>query len=318
MNYLGVADRVSNYFYIKNDIVVLPRMVEDLDTYIYFPKKEVLKDRLLWEKCKVCNQVYLEREDDYAERISKYFSPVDNEVVLKFSKYLEREFDSFWHDFSRVCPNLADGVESVTIWPTRIGSPGSEYSSGLDTDKQIKIFLRQDLSADKAFGLMVLERINQTPFYRDYTWKEREAIMDFLCSQSVLARHIPNYKQFLLNIRDHELAEYKSESEAYLKSLGYSSDSLFEANGDGIYVKGEPINLREQEEKVLETLISRNKQLVTYDMLAEVMWGEAATKRFSLAAIAKTVQRVRAKVHEQGVYSNIIQTVRGKGYMLWD
>jgi DNA-binding winged helix-turn-helix (wHTH) protein len=58
----------------------------------------------------------------------------------------------------------------------------------------------------------------------------------------------------------------------------------------------------------------KNGEVVSHDEIAKALWGGKAEEKFSLWAITKLVQKIRAKLMSLGISSNLIYTVYGKGY----
>jgi len=58
--------------------------------------------------------------------------------------------------------------------------------------------------------------------------------------------------------------------------------------------------------------------VVSFDEIAEIIWGEDYYDKFSEYAITKTMQRLREKIALMGVFPQIIQTVKKSGYVLLD
>lgn len=58
-------------------------------------------------------------------------------------------------------------------------------------------------------------------------------------------------------------------------------------------------------------MIEKSNTIVTIDELADLLF--ANDEEFSLAAIAKTIQRLRDKLEQNGVSASFIQTLRGQG-----
>lgn len=72
--------------------------------------------------------------------------------------------------------------------------------------------------------------------------------------------------------------------------------------------------LTKMEKKVLKTLIDHKGDLVTYDELADSLWGVGEFKTYW--AINKLAGRLRVKLHTLGVVKSKIESVRGQGYIL--
>jgi DNA-binding response OmpR family regulator len=73
----------------------------------------------------------------------------------------------------------------------------------------------------------------------------------------------------------------------------------------------------EAEKRIITTLVDRKGRLITNDELQDILW-QGNYDKYSLWALAKTMQRIREKMRSCGIASEIIQTVRGKGYLIYD
>jgi DNA-binding response OmpR family regulator len=58
--------------------------------------------------------------------------------------------------------------------------------------------------------------------------------------------------------------------------------------------------------------------VVTYDQIGDWFWGEEATEKYSLYSIAKIMEKIRKKIKDTGVYQELIFTIRGQGYVVYD
>ncbi len=71
------------------------------------------------------------------------------------------------------------------------------------------------------------------------------------------------------------------------------------------------------EHSVLSLLIEKKGEAVDKDNIAEAMWPGEALESYSEWAITQLIKRLRTKLNENfGLPSDIIKTVRGKGYIL--
>lgn len=68
---------------------------------------------------------------------------------------------------------------------------------------------------------------------------------------------------------------------------------------------------------ILHTLMSESGKLVDRKLLARVLWSESAEEKYSDWAIDRRISRLRAKLKEIGINSDLIKTVKGRGYV-WD
>ena len=65
---------------------------------------------------------------------------------------------------------------------------------------------------------------------------------------------------------------------------------------------------------MLKLLVGRLGDLVTYDELADKIWGEGEFKSFW--ALNKVVERLRHKLVGMGIEGSRLESVRGQGYVL--
>ena len=125
-----------------------------------------------------------------------------------------------------------------------------------------------------------------------------------------------NYIPTLKGIRIKEQARLIQESEEFYKKLGIPSfEKPFGYNGLIPELFGKPIeNLTNTEKKVLLNLTKNSNTVTQVDDLGNIIFD--TEENFSLYAIAKTIQRLRDKLEENGISGSYIQTLRGKGYVL--
>jgi DNA-binding response OmpR family regulator len=83
-------------------------------------------------------------------------------------------------------------------------------------------------------------------------------------------------------------------------------------------MQGKLISLTEYESLALKLLIEERRTAVSYDELADAIWGVDADEKFSITAITKLIERPSKTIENNGVFPSIIQTCKGYGYMLVD
>ena len=73
------------------------------------------------------------------------------------------------------------------------------------------------------------------------------------------------------------------------------------------------------EKRILKHLIEHKNELQPYNQIGNLFWGEEESlEKFSLASIAKIMEKIRRKIKEHGIYQEMIYTIRGQGYVLYD
>ena len=91
---------------------------------------------------------------------------------------------------------------------------------------------------------------------------------------------------------------------------------MLEVKNGKILIKGVVVakELTKQEKEIMKQMIKKTGDIVTYDELADIIWGEGEFKTFW--AINKTMQRLRNRLKTLGIESVKIEAVRGQGYLL--
>lgn len=121
-------------------------------------------------------------------------------------------------------------------------------------------------------------------------------------------KSIDSYKNV---IKKQNIAKLAYDSIKYCEELGYPINKLLiNINQVG--------DLTGKESRILQMLMDRRGEIVTYDEIATVLWGERMVDKFSLYAINKLFDRLRLKLQVSSINSNIIQSERGVGYLLYD
>ena len=148
------------------------------------------------------------------------------------------------------------------------------------------------------------------------TWTKREALMDFVMTRPVMKKLFPDFEPVysqLLRVPP----KVRRESEEYVRSLGLVLPKQeLELRGGKIWIKGkyEPKAFGKKEVVILKKLLARKGDVVTYDELADALWGEGEFKSFW--ALAKLVERLRGSLVEVGIEPKRIESARGQGYIL--
>ena len=72
--------------------------------------------------------------------------------------------------------------------------------------------------------------------------------------------------------------------------------------------------LTKREKIAFKLLVENRGELVSYDQLADQIWGEGEFKTYW--AINKLIERLRPKISQLGIEGKRLQAVRGQGYIL--
>lgn len=301
-------------------------------------------------------QVYIPQFDfkkypNFWKRIENLHKEYHNEDINKFAKDLydseieipsltEKELNDFkkkislfsnkiFKDLVLIFPQLQGKEIEITVNPTLYGTNGSFSKAIIKKDKVlIDVTLRFDKEIDYLLEIVLSSLVWAIKY--DYTkkivswqetWEINESIIDFFLQKTLLKKYAPKYIGTLEIVENPETyyLDLIDKSKKIFEELGYPINSFIEFKDQYIYLNGEEVKqgFSEQEKKVIKCLTENKGRLITNDELEDLLWGDNYDKH-SLWALAKTMQRIRDKIKKNGIASEIIQTVRGKGYLIYD
>lgn len=199
-------------------------------------------------------------------------------------------------------------INFIKVLPVEFGTVGSFYFEKKGNEYDFYHTIRTDFgTAQLAETILTQIMWTMQPIPKLTLWYQKEAITDFLMTTSKIGE-IFNYDYQSTVSCLPELSENLiAESETYLTKLGFPVKPIISiVNG-----------YTPTEKRVLEHLIANKNKLITYDQIGDLFWGEDLDK-FSLASIAKLMEKIRKKIKDHGIYQELIYTVRGQGYVLYD
>jgi hypothetical protein len=224
----------------------------------------------------------------------------------------------FWICFNQLFPQIR--LSALEIRPTHFGT-----SSSFQLEKG-KITLYQRLDADVstiAEGVvsavsMKLFKKNSRTWHKNFDWERQEAFVDGILKFTRLSQLFPHYRGTIESLAKRDQGELVRKSRAYLSALGFGAKDALKTRDGRILIKEKDATrfFSASEARLLTTLIVHQNSLCTCDLLAEAVWGEDCYDRYSLWAIAKTVERARAKLQNLGINPAVIQAKRKGGYLL--
>ena len=316
---IHIASMIVSSFYEKRGFYVLPYNNENNSKVIYFPAFEYAKVPHFWDRVRKEG-----KEVIHDEQFMKAVTDLLPEKEIDMSKTLaawKKNEKKFWKIMDVLAPKWFIGITEIEVRVTNFGSTGTSYSSwAQDNLGKITIYVRNDNFESNLIGALILERLLILDHGVEYTWEELMAIKDFMLTESGLHTLVPHRVPMLASIRQKQQGNLAEASRQYYEKLGIATGEVFSTVGDRVLVhqKETDVALRNEELKALKYFIGNKNKLVSYDELADVLWGEESYDKFSLQSMAKLMQRVREKVEAMGVFPQIIQTVKKSGYMLVD
>ena len=269
---------IVNEWFAKHGFLIVPELQRDVPAHI---------------------QVVFPRQVDY--------QTVEVETVAREWEKVE---EKFWMELDHYLPGARKMHTHVTVDVGRYGTISSSYWS----------VGHYYLRADRTVADLAAMIINQTLYVGrkqlGITWTKREALMDFIMTRPAMKKLFPKFEPVFTQLL-RVPASVRKESENYVRELGIAKAKPdLNIEYGKILVKGNVVGreLTKTEKKVLKQLIERQGELVTYDELADAVWGVGEFKTFW--ALNKTVERLRGKLAGLGVDEARLAAVRGQGYVL--
>lgn len=274
---------IASGFYEKQGFVVLP----ELD-----------------KRLAATAQVIYPREMEY--------QPVEMEVWEREWRIVEREY---WEVLGELLP-CAQEYGNIEVRLSRYGTIASGAAMGGHDAEKVVFYLRSDVGIDQLAAMMINKILYAERRNLGVTWTKREALMDFIMTRPKMKKLFPHFEPVFAQL-SRIPKKIRDESREYVRSLGLARQQAdFEVVGSKVVVKGNVVGkeLTKQEKMVLKLLVGRLADLVTYDELADEIWGEGEFKSFW--ALNKVVERLRHKLVVIGIEGSRLESVRGQGYTL--
>lgn len=222
----------------------------------------------------------------------------------------------------KIMPDKKGSISEIIIHPTNFGTTCS-FSVSNSFPSAVEMYLRFDKDI-WTITEAILSAITRNEVYQDLDglWSESELLVDWLLMKSslspILKRYQPksNFMPTVKYTRMKQSARLMKKSEEFYRRLGAPVLENFFGLKDGqpTIAGREMENVSAREREILAIMIKRSNTVVTIDEIADLLF--TSDEEFSLAAIAKTIQRLRDKLEQNGVSGSFIQTLRGQGYIL--
>lgn len=276
---------IGEGFYQKHGFVVLPAMVKGVD-----PNALV---------------IYPEKMDYESVGIEKY------------QREWQRIDLPFWDELEQYLPGCREIHGSIEVRITRYGTVSSSGARiGEKRGNKGIYYLRADVDLAHLAAMIINNFLYTERKNLGITWSKREALMDFIMTRPPMRKLFPNFRPVMSEL-SRVPAKIRRESDEYIRDLGIRGGVRdLEIMGNKIVCKGEVVSreLSSLEKKVLKLLTEHQGELVSYDELADAVWGVGEFKTFW--AINKLVERLRVKLDKLGIAKERIESVRGQGYLL--
>jgi len=306
------ADNIISGFYPKLRLYILPFLPHKFrERVVLFPNIEPLTREYL-----------ASRKNNFSQRALEVFNHYTEKYFEKYRKRVEgtqKHWDGIEKSFiNLVYKKFPQAKRKIVIKPSIFGTTGQYYRKY----GAIYVFPRFDRTTE-AIGKLIILGIVHDIYYPNtlgvgnmnhlkrgiWIKKQKHATRIF--------RSEP-FKSFFNDIKGYEemiginfAGNLAEKSSAYLKELNLPVESeLLTTNT----LKG----MSPREKRILKCLMEKKNKVVSFDMVAKSVWPDCHSEKFSLYAIAKHIERIRYKLQQNAIETNIIHTQRGKGYILYD
>ena len=200
---------------------------------------------------------------------------------------------------------------NLYIHPTSNGTIGS-YT--YFRNNQMHVYSRLDASTQDLveciFGGIVKE------LHPGEDWETYQGLQEFIVYKTVIKDILGVRKNFISDVKEPDLKLLEISNANYLE-LGFPVCKGIELkNGQlSLLNYGRIDFLSEKEFSVLNLLVKNCNVVISFDNIANVLWGEESTEKYSLQAISKVIERIRKKLDMYGLKKQVIYTRRNEGYV---
>lgn len=263
-------------FYQLHNFYILPYMPEKFRGRVVF-----LPEKFEPEK------IY-QKQKHRIEKLEADWKQQESDFVKKLLKFF---------------PKLSE-IE-ITISPSLYGTVGSYWLG----ENSIRVSPRYDRS------ITGLQKLVITALVHYYNYDPID----------ILEKNIEKWKQKQEDAAEIEKAVVKSKNgKSFVKIIDtqfagklaqQSADYLERLKASSKFEIKRPEKLTKSEKEVFGLMLRNKNKLVTFDQIADEMWGEKAYEKYSEYAITTLMKKLRKKIKEAN-NRNLLQAQRGVGYIL--
>ncbi len=314
-NYLCyLAFGIYHGFYQQRRFLVLPKLVAQDPRTVYFPSLKYPRD--FWaelEKIDPKNNLFFFPKSLRNKAANLLLNQPQMKSHLPTLWCLKERL--FFKEFEKVLTNYKlRKINKIQVFVTPFGTSDSFTYKKVNNKYDFYLTVRSDFGpAQIAEGIITLFMQIEQPTNKLPLWYQTESNVDFLLSNTTLGKVFDcNYQPTVSKHPDVLPENLVVESQIYLSRLGFPLKPILQNIQD--------ISLTPTEKIIMEILAKNKNKLVTHDSIGFALWGddELAADKFSLYSISKAVEQIRKKVKDMGIYQELIHTIRGKGYVLYD
>lgn len=305
---LYACENVASGFYQRHGFLTSPEIIKDYQEWtVVIPDVLQGVDQKFW-KDSYKYGVNMRKEITkymYKQTESIGLLPSNPQLVEFFKNDWQKHNDKFWPELEKMFPKEIKWIGSVEVRITKIGSLSSHYLLNRIKGEKLVINLREDSPTHEIANLIILSLVFPLTDELGLTFTKRQALRNFVMSRPPFKKLFPDFKPKLYDSPKIPM-KLRRTSDEYIKHLGIPNII------DPVKLINKNIDIFGAKEiKVLKELINKNGEILTYDDLADLIWGEGRFK--SYWAINKIIQRINTKIKKLNIIFEI-KGVRGVGY----
>ncbi|MFC1653890.1 transcriptional regulator [Patescibacteria group bacterium] len=315
---LFISDSITCGFYKDKGFCVLPKLVGKYKAaQIILPNLDYAKIKDYWRNVDETEYCNLLRDEDLKKQLKKLVGErkVSRKIVSDRLKEWKKIENKFWDFAYFLFPSETRLISQLEVRITDFGSTSSYVLCKSKKGGKWIVYLRSDASLSHLAEILLTMMVRNSEKYKYLGWRQTEGLTDFFMTHEKMEKLFVGYRPTMLDLVRVD-SNLKKKSSEYLSNLKVVyRDRQLQVHEDLLYFKGKSIEnaLSSQEKALMLKLYSRSGELVSFDEVADVLWGEG--EYVSLWALNKAVQRLRKKLETVGLSENMLKTVRKRGYV---
>ncbi len=321
-NIIYNLSEVYSGFFTENGFFYTGTVPHDFTNYVCLPRWKCLQDERVWAKIKdASNNIrqdrhwYWQCQPDYIPELWEAIAALSKPEIAKYEELLSY----YKNDIEKILLSIRDVAKDFEINITHYGTAGS-YSISKDRLIMCIIDYPESFLQSVTFGIGAYA-VHQSmyEFNSESLWRERQRAIDTLIRSTKLGNWYQLENSIIESSRKHMPITYRNETRNFLNYYGLIESRLmnYTLMDDILTVAGKEIHLTTSEVLIVSELIAKGPDSVlSYDMVAEILWGDKSFAKFSLQTISKTVERINKKVKNAGIHQVFIKNKPKMGYFL--
>lgn len=313
-----LCKQVAKGFYTDHQFLVLPYVVEEHKAAsVYLPEFPYTTISDFWKRIQDVDENNIESiPADILTFLRTNLKDTDSleKEITTFREKWEQQRSKIIDFLAVLFPLELAKIQTINVYLTSFGTKMS-YGNLPSEKGAWWCYVRKDCSIESFIEGLVSALVRSQQEHLQLSWEGIESIADFLLDRLVeqgLLTTIHPTMSGLATIDKEKL----SASKSYLASLGLFIGKPYTIKNEHIYFHNKPVTpyLTKQQQLLLASLVKRENEVLSYDELGGEVWKN--DDDFSLWALTKDMQRLRARLNSLGFDGGKVQLVKGKGYVL--